>query len=90
MANIKRPRPDTPLPKTDRFCDRLWWLMEINGDTCVRLGVFLGMNGANIGAYVREECNPGIKSLIRIAKHYHVSTDFLLGLTDEPAARWSE
>lgn len=82
MANIKRPRPDTPLPKTNRLCDRLWWLMEINGDTCRRLADFLETNSSKISVYVRGEHYPSVPVLIRIAKHYHVSTDFLLGLKD--------
>lgn len=39
--------------------------------------------------YERGICNPSIEYLIALSRFFHVSTDYLLSLTDDKTAYWS-
>ena len=47
---------------------------------------FLGMSQTGYSKYETEENDIPTQVLIKLAKFYHTSTDYLLGLTDEKKA----
>lgn len=83
MGRGKPMRPDTPLPETRRFGDRLWWLMTVHGDTCRRLGEETGIPMRTIILYQSNKCEPTAGRIVKLADYYGVTTGFLLGRTDE-------
>lgn len=48
------------------------------------LGRKLGISLSSISMYERGERQPDLETLIKISEFFHVSTDYLLGLTDIP------
>ena len=80
----KIPRPRTPLPTGETFSDRLWWLMETHGDSALKVSRFVNVSCKTIFTYLSGHENPKVKVVIALAKHYGVTTDFLLGLSDKP------
>ena len=82
--NNKIPKPKTPLPPGGRFCDRLWWLLQVNGDTAAYASRVAGVSCKTIFTYLSGKENPKVRVVIALADHYGVTTDFLLGRTREP------
>jgi transcriptional regulator with XRE-family HTH domain len=79
----KVPRPQTKLPSGNRFCDRLWWIMEINGDSALKVSRMVGVSCKTIYSYLSGKQDPKVSVLLAVADHYGVTTDFLLGRTLE-------
>ena len=52
----------------------------------------LGVSQPTLSSWESERKAPSIEGLIRMSEYYHVSTDFLLGLTTEsdPRKDWIE
>ncbi len=48
------------------------------------LGEILKINKHSVSAYEKEKNQPSDEIKIRIANYFHVSVDYLLGLTDNP------
>lgn len=46
------------------------------------LAEYLGVSAVAIGQYYNGDALPSMDNLIKIAKYFNVSTDYLLGLTD--------
>lgn len=80
----KIPRPNTPLPKGERFSDRLWWLMETRGDSALRVSRIAKVSCKTIFTYMSGRENPKVRVVMALADHYGVTTDFLLGRTRAP------
>ena len=81
---VKIPHPNTPLPAGDRWCDRLWWLMEVHGTGVSELAREVGRSKSCISAFASGKNEPTIGLVIAVCQHYGVSADFLLGFTDNP------
>jgi len=79
----KIPHPKTPVPDGKRFADRLWWLMETNGHSALRVSRIVGVSCKTISTYLSGRENPKVRVVIALARHYGVTTDFLLGLSDD-------
>ena len=47
------------------------------------LASYLGMDVSNYGKYERGEIEPSIHVIIKLAKFYNVTADYLLGLSDD-------
>ncbi len=47
------------------------------------LGVLLGKSRETISKYEKGEREPGLEVVTRLASHFGVSTDYILGLTDK-------
>lgn len=64
--------------------ERLRDLRKDAGLTQGELGGILNINKHSISSYERGKSEPPDDVKIGIAKHFHVSVDYLLGLTDDP------
>lgn len=64
--------------------ERLWDLRKDAGLTQDELADILKINKHSISAYEREKSEPPDAIKIAIAQFFHVSIDYLLGLTDSP------
>ena len=76
-------RPDAPLPESNRFGDRLGWLMLIHGDTCTTLEEETGIHDNTIRSYLEHTHEPKASKIVTLADYYGVTADFLLGRSDE-------
>ena len=79
MAKSKKPVSEkyySPFAKTIRE------LMEKNGTTQDELAEKVGKTRQTVSQYANGISEPGYDTLVKIAKHFEVSTDFLLGITD--------
>ena len=66
---------------------RLRDLREDNDLTQQKLADYLHMQQTQYGRYERGTRDIPTDILIKLAKLYNTSTDYLLGLTDDPAPR---
>jgi transcriptional regulator with XRE-family HTH domain len=64
--------------------DRLKQLREHHGWSQRELSRVCGLGETAINTYERGEAEPSAKYLKKMAETLHVSTDYLLGLTDDP------
>ena len=69
--------------------ERLLDLRKDAGLTQDELAAILNINKHSISAYEREKSEPPDVIKIGIANHFHVSVDYLLGLTDDPSPHTS-
>lgn len=65
-----------------RFAVRLDLLLFENDINNRRFAKVLGTNPNQIGRWLLEEYPPPVDSVIKIAKYFDVTTDWLLGLSD--------
>ena len=54
------------------------------------LGEALGLSDKSISAMEGGYCKTTVDKLVLLAEYFHVSTDYLLGITDDPAWRGPE
>lgn len=66
--------------------DRFKELRERKGYTHEELAELLGIGTTQIWRYENEKTDPSTKILGNIARVLEVSTDYLLGLTDDPSS----
>ncbi len=78
MARKKKPSSETC---NNPFPARLADLMDEKKITQDQLGKAIGKGRASISQYVTGQSDPPFSALVDIAKYFHVSTDYLLGLT---------
>lgn len=64
------------------FGERLTNLLEEQNMTQKKLAEELDMVTTTINGYIKEHRQPDYNTLIRIAEYFHVSTDYLLGVTE--------
>lgn len=62
---------------------RLKELREAKHESQQRLAVMLEVSQAMISRYELEQTSPDASVIILLAKHYGVSADYLLGLSDD-------
>ena len=68
----------------DVFCIRLKKLRKGRGEQQVDLAAAIGLAQTQISAIENGRQGTSFDKLAAICKHYNVSADYLLGLTDEP------
>ena len=61
-----------------RFGDVLREILEETGITQKQVAAELNLLPATLGRYIRNEREPDIETIKRIANYFHVSTDYLL------------
>lgn len=65
----------------DDFAVRLTRLMAYNNEDVNAIALVTQKKPASIYAWKRRRSNPDIKSVIKLAKHFGCSTDYLLGVS---------
>lgn len=69
----------------EEFAKRLKEARKLKGETQREVTKNAGVAQATIACYESEAREPKVIDIIRkLAIHYNVSTDWLLGLTDDP------
>ncbi len=58
-------------------------LRHVNGLTQKQVAEVLGTSQTMYARYEKSVCEMPIKHLIKLAQHYNVSCDYLLGLTEQ-------
>lgn len=72
------------------FATRLWLLMNGHpGTTQAQLAEITGKTRQTISQYVNGISEPGYDTLVKIADHFQVSLDYLLGRTADPGIQTS-
>lgn len=67
---------------------RLYDLRRDNDLTQREVGKILGLSLTGYAKYEYGEVNVPAWAIIKLAKHYNVSADYLLGLSNDPAKSW--
>lgn len=70
--------------------DRLRQLREARGFSQDELAAQLGFGAAQMNRYENGKADPSLDGITRIANALQVTTDWLLGLTDDPQSRLEE
>ena len=69
------------------FSERVKMLREENGWRQAAqdaVGKIIGVKRYSVYAYEKGKCYPDVPHLIALADYFDVTTDYLLGRTDEP------
>ena len=66
------------------FANRLVELRESSGVSRQQLADSIGLSRASIEYYEKDKRHPDTDTIIKIAQYFHVTTDFLLGLSITP------
>jgi len=69
------------------YGERLYLLRKANRYTMEQVGEKLGIAKSSYAAYEKESRFPGLVKLQKLALIYDVSTDYILGLTDDPSPK---
>ena len=69
------------------YFQRLEDLRVDNDKTQIEIAEYLNLNRNVYWRYEKGELEIPVWALIKLADYYRVSTDYLLGLTDDPARR---
>ena len=64
--------------------ERIFNLIEEKGITRYRLAKDIGVSEGLIFDWKNGKCNPTTDKLIKLAKYFNVSIDYLVGLTNKP------
>lgn len=67
----------------DDFVVRLTRLMAYNNEDVNSIALVVQKSPASIYAWKNRRSNPDIKSVIKLAKHFGCSSDYLLGISTE-------
>lgn len=63
--------------------ERLHFVRKHYGINQAELAELLGVSKFTVQSWEQEKSNPSHDTLVKICRMYHVSADFLLGLSDE-------
>ena len=66
------------------FIKRLIMLMEEAHVSQVKLAEVIGITNVSISRYLSGNRNPRVEIVVKLAKYFHVTSDFLLGLSNTP------
>lgn len=73
--------------KENIFGERVYLLRKQAGLSQKQLGVVLGLSNKAICTMEGGSRGTTIERLVMLAEYFHVSTDYLLGITDDPTWR---
>ena len=65
--------------------EKILSLMKSKGVSGTTLTSELGISSSSITEWKKGKANPGVEAIIKIARFFEVSIDYLLGETDDPA-----
>lgn len=72
------------------FCDRLKSIREDNDVTQAELADILRVTRSAYGRYERGDREPPLSFIIGFCTHFHISSDYLLGLSDSATVKASQ
>lgn len=72
-----------------QYYQRLKNLRIDNDLTQEQMGEIIGVSQRTISHYESGKREPGITEISRYAKHFNVSTDYIICLTDNPKPNWN-
>ena len=75
------------MDKENIFGERVYLLRKQAGLSQKQLGVGLGLSNKAICTMEGGSRGTTIERLVMLAEYFHVSTDYLLGITDDPTWR---
>ena len=75
------------MDKENIFGERVYLLRKQAGLSQKQLGVVLGLSNKAICTMEGGSRGATIERLVMLAEYFHVSTDYLLGITDDPTWR---
>jgi len=64
--------------------EKIFKLIEEKGITPYRLAKDIGVSMGHIGDWKSGRSSPTSERVVKLAKYFEVSADYLLGLTDDP------
>ena len=70
--------------------DRLKEIRRDHHDTQESLAKKLGFSTPTVSKWEQGQSNPDLDTLVQICRMYHVTADYLLGLSDEDPLIWQE
>ena len=73
-----------------KFCERVYELRTQARLKQSELGEAVGLSDKSICAMEKGYRKTTVDKLVLLAEYFHVSTDYLLGITDDPAWRGPE
>lgn len=71
-----------PFPNLEDFAARLRALASRERLTQMQVAEIAAVSQSTAGTYLRGESAPGVVELARLCRHFKVSADYLLGLSD--------
>lgn len=75
------------MDKQNIFGERIYQLRKANGLSQKELGEAVGLSHKAISTIESGTRGTTVDKLVEIAFYFHVSTDYLLGITDDPTWR---
>ena len=75
------------MDKQNIFGERIYQLRKANGLSQKELGEVVGLSHKAISTIESGTRGTTVYKLVEIAFYFHVSTDYLLGITDDPIWR---
>ena len=75
------------MDKQNIFGERIYRLRKANGLSQKELGEAVGLSHKEISTIESGTRGTTVDKLVEIAFYFHVSTDYLLGITDDPTWR---
>jgi transcriptional regulator with XRE-family HTH domain len=76
--------------KKEGFSERLTHIMKDTGTTQQELGDVLGSKRQTVSLYMTGQSKPDVETLGKIADHFNVSADWLLGRTNSQVAEYED
>ena len=65
------------------FCDRLKQIRKTENVTQEDLGKYLDVGATTISNWENNVSQPSIEQIVKIAKYFNVSTDYLMGIIED-------
>ena len=75
------------------FAQRVREVRKLQGETQKELGDAIGTKANNVSEIESGKKTTTSEKIAKLCRHYHVSADYLLGLTDDPRGgveRWTD
>ena len=70
------------------FGQRLREARKSAGETQTEVGELVGVKKSQISEMEKGSTSTTVEKVVILCEHFQVSSDYLLGLTDDPAPRW--
>ena len=76
--------------RAEIFGQRLREARSKTGETLEQVGLLIGVKKSQMSEIEKGTASTTLEKVAILCAHFNISSDYLLGLTDEPAPRWGE